>query len=100
MVTPEVQEQYGLLSLGTGCSASLLRNNWAITAAHCIDDPDPGRLGEFIQVPEDSVTLKANWKTVQVRRSVRIISFRPNDVAIIRVDESLFRRRISQGVQP
>jgi hypothetical protein len=85
VVSPEVQEQYGLLSLDTGCSASLLRNNWAITAAHCIENPDPERPGEFIQVPEDSVTLKANWKNVQLRRSVRIISFRPNDVAIIRV---------------
>src|SRR5882762_5288345 len=85
LVSKEVQEQYGLLTLDTGCSASLLRNTWAITAAHCVDPPDPDRDGGFITVSQDSVTLTANWKNEQVRKSVRIISFRPYDVAIIRV---------------
>ena len=85
VVSPEMQEQYGLLSLDTGCSASLLRNNWAITAAHCVDNPDPDRTGGFITVSEDSVTLIASWKTNQLRKSMRIISFRPMDIAIIRV---------------
>ncbi len=73
VVSPADQERYGLLTLSSGCSASLLRNNWAITAAHCVTGP------------ENSVTLTANWKTVQERQSARIISFPPNDVAIIRV---------------
>src|SRR2546426_6719270 len=73
VVSPADQERYGLVTLSSGCSASLLRNNWAITAAHCVTGP------------ENSVTLTANWKTVQERQSVRIITFRPNDVAIIRV---------------
>jgi len=85
LVSVETQEQYGLLSLAARCSASLVRNNWAITAAHCVDKPDPTKPGEFITVPEDSVTLTANWKTVQTQKSVRIISFRPLDVALIRV---------------
>src|SRR5258708_496081 len=88
VVSVEVQEEYGLLTLNTGtkgCSASLLRNNWAITAAHCVDSPDPNRPGQFILAAENSATLTANWKTVQSQQSMRIITFRPSDVAIIRV---------------
>ena len=53
------QETFGLLTLGStsgNCSASLLRNNWAITAAHCVEVrdmngnlvPDPARPGQFM----------------------------------------------------
>src|SRR5947209_3724799 len=82
------QEEYALLTLSAGsigCSASLLRNNWVITAAHCVDNPDPVNKGQFITIPENSVTLTANWKSVQAQQSTRIITFRPVDVAIIRV---------------
>ncbi|MDQ3749241.1 MAG: tachylectin-related carbohydrate-binding protein [Acidobacteriota bacterium] len=85
VVSAEAQERYGLLTLSTGCSASLLRNNWAVTAAHCVDNPDPARPGAFIKVANNSVTLTANWSSVQQQQSVDIITFRPLDVAIIRV---------------
>src|SRR3954469_12182502 len=42
-VDAATQEKLGLLSLsrpGGSCSASLLRNNWAITAAHCVEMKD------------------------------------------------------------
>ena len=85
VVSAEQQEEYALLTLSTGCSGSLLRNNWIVTAAHCVDNPDPNNKGQFITVPENSVTITANWKSVQERTSMRIITFRPLDVAIIRV---------------
>ncbi len=40
VVAPAQQEQLGLLSMrsnGGGCTASLLSNNWAVSASHCLE---------------------------------------------------------------
>ncbi|MEO6365673.1 MAG: trypsin-like serine protease, partial [Luteimonas sp.] len=86
VISADTQEKYALLTLTSpigSCSASLLRNNWAITAAHCVDTA--GAPGQFMTVPDGSVTLKANWATEQTRPSMRVITFRPLDIAIVRV---------------
>ncbi len=88
LISAETREKYTLLSLSSpigGCSASLLRNHWAITAAHCVDDNGRATPGQFMTVPDDSVTLEADWGTKQSRKSMRVITFRPLDIAIIRV---------------
>lgn len=86
VVDVDTREAYGLLTLNDRCSASLLRNVWAITAAHCVDRPGTVD-GEFVTKPEDSITLRGDWRTVQERQSMRIITFRPLDLAIVRVSK-------------
>ncbi len=83
-----MQEELGLLTLSTptaGCSASLLTNEWIITAGHCIKTSDFSN--------PNQVTLTANWKTVQDRQALEIRSLRAlpfigtslPDIALIRV---------------
>jgi hypothetical protein len=78
------QEHLGLLTLSTGCSATLLTNDWAITAAHCLS---PANVAN-----PSSVTVTANWKTMQQRRAAQIVMFGnppswdPWDIALVRVD--------------
>jgi hypothetical protein len=91
-------EEYGLVSLSwisvpatattparlTVCSAALLTNDWVLAAAHCF-------IPANIANPQ-SVTVTANWNSVQTRNGAQIIRFgnppnwAPWDIALIRVD--------------
>ena len=56
VVTEAQQEELGLLQMtanGRGCSASLLTNSWAISAAHCLD-------AAAMRMPAN-VQLNGNW---------------------------------------
>jgi hypothetical protein len=116
-VNEREQERLGLLTMqdpagGGFCSASLLRNDWAITAAHCVETedaagdpmPDPNRPGQNQLTPAGRIKLKANWGG-QIQTAVRIETFRPYDVAIIQLFDPIkvnnrsvgFVRQIFQG---
>ena len=93
------QEDFGLLTFsstgpgGGSCSATLLRNNWAVCAAHCVEiggttgrtTPDPNRPGQNMLVNTANISLTAQWGGVQRIQAVQIQTFRPFDIAIIRV---------------
>lgn len=101
-------EEFGLLTLLTGtgtCSASLLRNSWVVTAAHCVElnggtsaqMPDPARPGQNVLNPIALIKLDANGKTFQEKRAVRVETFRPYDVAIIQTNSPFAVRGSATG---
>lgn len=88
------REAFGLLEIG-GCSASLLRNGWAITAAHCLEprdangnfQPDPEKPGQNIIRPLRDIVLTASWDKSQTRWAAEVFTFRPFDLALIRLSD-------------
>lgn len=101
-------EDFGLLTLRIGggiCSASLLRNSWVITAAHCVEVngasskqiPDPARPGQNLVSPIDLIQVAANWETVQEKRAIRIETFRPYDVALIQTSSPFLVHKSATG---
>lgn len=82
-VDQQTRRELGLLTLITpkgSCSASLLNDNWAITASHCIDDIASAEL----------VTLIADWSATgqETRKAAKIRSFEWThnlDIALIMV---------------
>jgi len=96
-IDQQTQEQFGLLTLNNpegSCSASMLNDYWAITAAHCVFSAK-GACPQFLP---NQISLKSNWpgnaKTVQ---AVQVIAYgtptlcptkmrgNPDDIAILQV---------------
>ena len=99
-VDEKVQEEYGLLKfeIGAGaCTASLLRNGWAISAAHCADLTDasrntmrdPSRPGQNVLRPLQDLSITAAWGGGQTKRVTRVETFWPYDIALIQLDSPI-----------
>jgi hypothetical protein len=111
VVDAATREAQGLLTLTTPegrCSASMLNDYWAITAAHCVHS----KAGTCPVFAANQIQLTANWprnaggwvggsKTVQARQVITYgtpvncpVSTRgtPNDVAILQVGRHDFGR--------
>ncbi|RZI44251.1 trypsin-like serine protease [Herbaspirillum sp. HC18] len=90
------QEEFGLIRLSNGekqCSATMLNDYWAITAAHCVISTT-GRM-----FAPNEITLSSNWPNRhKTANAAKIVPFsaaapwQPNDIALIQTGRHDFGR--------
>jgi hypothetical protein len=86
LVSPQTERELGLVTLtspGGKCSASMLNDFWAITAAHCVY-PSP-RTAETVPYEPAQVIFSSTWSSIKVSAR-RIVNYstvpaKPTDVA-------------------
>jgi hypothetical protein len=97
LVSSQMQRDFGLLTLNSpsgACSASMLNQFWAITAAHCVFPSGPGAT---IYAPSQ-LTLTADWPgNKNSAQALQVIPFSnppfaPNDIALIQMGRHAFGR--------
>lgn len=98
-VSLQMQRDFGLLKLtnpsGT-CTASMLNQFWAITAAHCVF-PSGAGVGAAVYAPSQ-ITLTATWPgNTNSAQALQVIPFSnppfsPNDIALIQMGRHAFAR--------
>jgi hypothetical protein len=71
LVSAADREALGLLSMNGSCSASLLNNNWAVSASHCLSADNVRR--------PNTVSFTADWATVQLNSPDYIYRFWGSD---------------------
>jgi len=96
LVAAQTQRDFGLLTLsnpGATCSASMVNQFWAITAAHCVFPSGPGAA-----FAPSQITLTAGWpgnsKSAQALQVIPLSGppFTPNDIALIQMGRHAFDR--------
>lgn len=95
-VDERTQEEFGLIRLSNAegqCSAAMLNDYWAITAAHCVIS-NTGR-----QFAPNEITLSSHWPNRhKTAKAVKIVPFstaspwEPNDIALIQTGRHDFGR--------
>ena len=103
LVTPDMQREFGLLTLtnpGGTCSASMLNAFWAITAAHCVY---PSTTALSAAYSASQITLTSNWpgnsKSATARRVIAFNSYpfsQGSDIALVQMGRHDFDRSLAK----